>query len=507
MKELDSLLSKIKINKEEFLFQFQSHPNFPSALALSDTLNFLDIYNSAYELDKKYWSEIPNDFITLYNQNFALIKKDTTNNRYHIYSDEKKIVDENELKNNSSDLVILLNDTDRDPYQTTSYNLDFLLAIFAFIIIILYSSSLTIFLFNFLSLVGVYLSYEIFKEKFGNTSVVLNTICGKVNTNTACNKIISSDKTNILGLKISDISLIYFSGLLIIGIIEGSYPSILFMIPFCASIIIFYSLYIQIFVEKKICKVCMAIIAILILQLILSILSINTINYEFQNTPAILFIYFITFYSFYIHNQLVTKNKKLQKDNIKNLKFKRSYDLFKSQLLSNNQIQINSIYQSFFIGNPQSKIHISLISNPFCGFCKSAHEIIEELLKKYANNISVQIRFNYISEQNDENIRIVISYFKNIYTRLGEEIFLQEVEKWFRNRDLESIKKENITTDLSEEAYIGHENIKWGFNFTPLILINGYIFPKNYEREDIFYFIDELLEDEEIINLSPTKTL
>lgn len=132
---------------------------------------------------------------------------------------------------------------------------------------------------------------------------------------------------------------------------------------------------------------------------------------------------------------------------------------------------------------------------------------IEELLKKYANNISVQIRFNYISEQNDENIRIVISYFKNIYTRLGEEIFLQEVEKWFRNRDLESIKKENITTDLSEEAYIGHENIKWGFNFTPLILINGYIFPKNYEREDIFYFIDELLEDEEIINLSPTKTL
>lgn len=62
-----SLIRNLGIDESEFNFQFQSHSNYPSALALSDTLNFLGIENSAYELEKEYWNEIPTDFITLYN--------------------------------------------------------------------------------------------------------------------------------------------------------------------------------------------------------------------------------------------------------------------------------------------------------------------------------------------------------------------------------------------------------------------------------------------------------
>ena len=58
---IDELLKYLNLDIDEFLFQFQSHPNYPSALAISDTLNFLGIENSAYELDKEYWSEIPNE--------------------------------------------------------------------------------------------------------------------------------------------------------------------------------------------------------------------------------------------------------------------------------------------------------------------------------------------------------------------------------------------------------------------------------------------------------------
>ncbi|MBF5027944.1 hypothetical protein [Planobacterium oryzisoli] len=58
---LDKLTKKLNVNTQEFKFQFQSHPNYPSALALSDTLNFLGIENSAYELEKEYWNEIPTE--------------------------------------------------------------------------------------------------------------------------------------------------------------------------------------------------------------------------------------------------------------------------------------------------------------------------------------------------------------------------------------------------------------------------------------------------------------
>ncbi|AZI19738.1 hypothetical protein [Chryseobacterium taklimakanense] len=62
-----SLIRNLGIDEYEFNFQFHSHSNYPSALALSDTLNFLGVDNSAYELEKEYWNEIPTDFITQYN--------------------------------------------------------------------------------------------------------------------------------------------------------------------------------------------------------------------------------------------------------------------------------------------------------------------------------------------------------------------------------------------------------------------------------------------------------
>ena len=69
--QFSALSVKLKSEKNEFLFQFQSHPNYPSALAFSDTLNFLGVKNNAYNLEKEYWGELPEEFITIYNHNFA----------------------------------------------------------------------------------------------------------------------------------------------------------------------------------------------------------------------------------------------------------------------------------------------------------------------------------------------------------------------------------------------------------------------------------------------------
>lgn len=38
----------ISIDKQEFEFQIETHPDYPSLLAFSDTLNFFDIPNIAF---------------------------------------------------------------------------------------------------------------------------------------------------------------------------------------------------------------------------------------------------------------------------------------------------------------------------------------------------------------------------------------------------------------------------------------------------------------------------
>ncbi|NJM80910.1 MAG: hypothetical protein HC854_17190 [Flavobacterium sp.] len=53
---------------------------------------------------------------------------------------------------------------------------------------------------------------------------------------------------------------------------------------------------------------------------------------------------------------------------------------------------------------------------------------------------------------------------------------------------------------------LANDNRNNGLTFTPIFLINNYQFPDKYDREDIFYFIDDLLEDEEFFyQLTPNS--
>lgn len=95
-----------------------------------------------------------------------------------------------------------------------------------------------------------------------------------------------------------------------------------------------------------------------------------------------------------------------------------------------------------------------------------------------------------------------MSDFMYTYKNKPAQEFLHLVEYWFENKDENKIRQ-NVGTassneDLSPLVRMSEENRNAGLNFTPIILINGYQFPDKYDREDIYYFIDELTEDEEI---------
>ncbi len=495
----DKLIDHFKLDRQEFYFQFNSHPNYPSALAFSDTLNFLGLKNDAYELDKEYWDELPDEFIALVDNSFSLVKK--KGNEYTIYSDKVRSLNKEELYRNSGDFVLLFEKTDH--VKTASF-FDFKPVIYLmFGIIILYSVlQFTWYesLFNLLSLAGVYISLELFNQKFGQESAVVSNICGGA-SNTAsqssCSKIFSSDKTDVIGLKLSDFSLIYFVGITLIGLI---FPQAQFILKITASVsvlVILYSFYIQIFVEKSICRVCLVIIFILLMQIALTFLYFG----RDVTLPAVFIsaIFFISlFFTVAFLNNLMNQKEELKKSNSKNLRFKRNYDLFKRELSDKEKIEFTD-NRTFFLGSKEAKLHISVVSNPYCGFCKDAHKIIEDLLFQYPGEISAQIRFNYTEGNNNEKYTQLISDFLSIYRNKPQSEFLKAVEEWFKKRDENEINKKYGTgdgEDLKEIIQMTAENSAAGMTFTPVFIINGYQFPDKYDREDIHYFISELIEDE-----------
>ncbi len=500
----EKLIDYFKLDKQEFYFQFSSHPNYPSALAFSDTLNFLGLRNDAYELDKEYWDELPEEYIAVVDNSFSLVKK--KGDQFTVYSDKIKSLTKEDLYKNSSEFVLLFEKAENIKaassfnFKPVIYSIFGLIILYSLLQFSWYES-----VFNILSLAGVYISLELFNQKFGQVSTVVNNICGGGANNaaqSACSKIFSSDKTNVLGLKLSDFSLVYFLGITFIGLIFPDAQFVLRVTALTSALVILYSVYVQVFVEKSFCRVCLLIILILVSQI-----AISTVYFNWGVSLAIVFISVIVFASLFFTtaflNNLFNQKEELKKSNAKNLRFKRNYDLFKRELLDKEKVEFSDTH-TFFVGNKDAKLNLSIVSNPYCGFCKGAHEIVENLLHQYPNDISVQMRFNYSAEQQNEKFTQLISDFMYTYKNKPEQEFLSLVEYWFETRDEGKIRQkigaEPSSENLNPVINMSLENKNAGINFTPIILINGYQFPDKYDREDIHYFIGELIEDEEIHN-------
>lgn len=497
----DKLINYLKLDKQEFSFQFNSHPNYPSALAFSDTLNFMGVKNDAYELDKEYWDELPEEFIAIVDNSFSLVKKSGAS--YSVYSEKAKTLNKEELHQKSTDFVLLFEKSENAESKVAFNFTPLLYVVFAIITVYsFFTQNLYEAFFNVLSLAGVYISMEIFNQKFGATSTVIGSICGDTSAKqvtNSCDKIIKQDKTSILGLKFSDFSLIYFAGLAILGLFLPATAYIVKGFTLVSILAIGYSLYIQAFVEKAFCRVCLLIISILIGQLILSI-------FFFQNTPLSIgmllltvVLWILVFSAVLYFSNILSQKESLQKSNAKNLRFKRNYELFKSQLLENEKIEFQDT-ETFSLGNEDAKLRLSIVSNPYCGFCKDGHKIMEGLLEKYPDDISVQIRFNYSPDRADEKYTKLLSAFKHIYDHKPQKEFLKSVEDWFENRDenkIVSLSGSSAPEDLTSFVEMTKDNNSSGLNFTPIFILNGHQFPDKYDRDDIWFFVDELMEDED----------
>lgn len=497
------MIDHFKVDKQEFYFQFNSHPDFPSALAYSDTLNFMGISNDVYNLEKEYWAELPNEFITIYKNNFALIEKQ--NYFYKVYTNKIEYVSLEQLQIDSNNLVFLFEKTE-EGQEKKQFQFSYLLYVFVGTSF-LYSIMLQkweFVVFNMFSILGLYISIEIYNRKIGKESVILNNLCRSAQKDTSsknCTKIIETDKINALGLKLSDLSLVYFSTLLILGVFYPYTDGVLKIISFSSVLIIGYSLFVQTFEEKAFCKICLLIILVLIGQIIVTFLFFN--SDFFLGTTILSATTFVTlFFGLAFINDLIIQKEKYRKSDIKNLKFKRNYNIFKRELRE-KQIVIKNHNSLFLIGNPISKLKITLITNPYCGFCKDAHIILENLLTKYPN-ISAQICFSYFPDSADNELTSIISVFKNIYEKDGGKALLQAIEYWYEKKDIKYFEQKYkaylVSTDLTEVIELASEIKDNEITFTPAMLINGYQFPKIYEVKDIFYFIDDLIADEELID-------
>ncbi len=506
----------INIDKTEFEYQIQSHPDYPSLLSIADTLSFFNIDNGALRVDVSEIDLLPSRFIALLseeNNNPQLTFIENKNEKYYCTND-KKIIKKTrlELEKLWKNTVLLVEKPKYEATQTNKNNCSNFLPVLCFgllsIMLLQLDSTLQSKLFLLFPFIGFLFSIAALKDLFGAKSELINNFCN-ITSSTSCNTIVDSGKWKIFEIvNFSDLSIVFFSSQflgLLIFLYSGNvitFFAIQQILLFCSVPVIVLSVYFQKFVERKWCPICLAIIAVVLLELVYLIILIRPdFNFSLNSIIRLVFLFSSILMIWFGLKKLLIKQKVLKEFQIKANRFIRNYTNFKNTLLTKEKTEFPFI--PIILGNPESKTHITMITNPFCGHCKGAHEILDKIIEKKGQDLQIKIIIKTdLSNESDEN-KLFFQNLMGVYFENGALAFGEVLRNWFENKNVKNWLKihqiEKINIPKIEAIINTHAN--WcmtnDFSFTPTIFVNGYQFPDSFERDNLPNFINDLIEDED----------
>jgi uncharacterized membrane protein len=477
-------------------------------LSITDTLDELGIENAAIQMEKDKLQDMPKPFLAHLNGNggsFAMVNtRDKPENQFPGFFDRwgGVVVAAEKPENWQHKLNSQWLQKDKKQLAAVAATL---LLLTAFILLVGVVS------FNWLqaglllvAIAGVFISWMIVSKELGIENKLADQVCGK---EADCNAVINSKTARLLlGIDWSDAGIIYFSYLLLALVIssftetsDGLY-TILSVLPACAIPVTLFSIYYQWRVIKKWCRLCLITAGLLWVQFfVLLPETVSLTKGGFNNVtlnPVLLtsFLLFITTAAWLWLKPLLKEKKKLETENFAGKRFKRNANVFMALLEKQRKINITTEGLGIVLGNPEAANTMVKVCNPYCGPCAKAHTVIDELLKTNGN-VKVQIIFTAADDEKDKKAPPV-KHLMALNDKNDTQLMQQALDDWYlaEIKDYEAFAAKYM---LNGELETQGEKLKamkaWcdevKIDFTPTFFINGYQLPKDYNIEEVKYFL------------------
>lgn len=481
---------------------YSSHPNYPSFLAVTDTLTQLNIENIAAKVPFKHINQLPNKFIAELNvesQESYLISK--TKEGFIAENDLGKIIHGTiaELEKYWAGVILIIDENEKSlkdiANEKSSFVFPSLLIIFSIITIYNYKSNLIESVFIILSNIGLFVSVEILKTYFKDSASNESKFCS-ANQNFSCKSIISSKGYSFSKyVEFVDLPIVFFS-VAFLSQIFGLNVFYYFGLVSIASIpFILYSIYLQESVLKKWCLLCLITSLLIVLIGCLFIFNYKNYTFNFNNSITLISISIILSIAWFFVKKLIKDSKdKTQKLNHL-LRFKRNEDVFyKIAIPIKNREQFDDLYK-IKVGNVNAKNTITLFLSPSCPHCHKAYKDAIELVEKYKEQIKLEICFNLNINNLDNPYLVIAKTILNLYNTNKD--YKQALEDWhIKNIKLEDwlIKWKNTNNFIKENNQI-ENHFQWcannELNFAPIKIFNENYLSSVYEINELFYFFEE----------------
>ena len=516
----------IKVNFEELRFQLFSHPHFPNLRAISASFEHFNIDNLVVRvpIDAQTLLQLPTTFLT----HMALEKEVelvlvTRHTNYYLVThlNGRKIrLEPAAFLNEFTGLVIAVegNDTTEPIKGAGMAMLKGALVgtamLLLFTLLALLGLHYVEMLYLLLSLLGIWVSITIINRENGLRTTLGDALCTG-ESERGCDAVLESEGSQVFGhIKLSTLSAMYFTGLSLSMVLlslqsEGFVP--IYILSGVATLITVYSLYYQWRVIRSWCRLCLTIVLLLWGQAAIALqYNLGAFAISYLQGTVILLGFVSSFLLWSYLSPLFQKLNALTESRVKFFKFKSNPEFFR-QLLQKSRTYDTRIMgiSEAAIGSSEAPLEVLVATNPFCGFCREVHFMVEEIYEHFQDQLHVWFRFNVDVDRQDSESHQVGGRLLEIYHQSGQAAFMQAMHEIYDHQNAKKwMKKWGLCQ--APEPYQNTLNVqkKWltenALNFTPVLLVNGKAFPKEYDNSDLKLFIEELIESTDPIQPEPT---
>lgn len=514
-----ALLKRLKVNvsMETINETLQSHPDYPSFLSISDSLNNWKVENLVIQTSAEKLLEIPTPFITSFKLGVFVAVLEVVENEILIVNQHGKTETitktiflsqwtENILVSEANEFSGEINYQQKFKaaiVKTMIYSLIPIGVLASLLIPFIYGSiTLLPTLYLLAKLIGLTASVLLLWYDIDKGNPLLKQICSGIQK-ANCSAVLNTKAASLGGVVTwSEVGFVYFAGSLLFSVLAGIntvFP-VLSIFSLLALPYIIFSIYYQWKVAKQWCVLCLMVQVVLLTE---GILVIANYSLSFSETTTAFANNFIfALYSLIIPTTIWFLLKPLLKS-LQVAKFeKRSYSMlkFNDQVFwSLLKIQSSIVNHStselgITIGNPNAKHTIIKVCNPYCGPCATAHPDIERIIESNPE-VKAQIIFTATNHENDRGAKPV-KHLLAVSEKGDENLTKTALDDWYlakeKNYDVFANKypmngELDKQTDKINQMKAWCEKVK--IEYTPTIFIDGYQLPKGYQIKDINYFL------------------
>lgn len=488
---------------EKFESFYQSHPNFPSLLAITDGLQFLNIENVAANVPFEHFDELTDCFlaeINLEKKQFYLLSK--SEGKIVLENEEGKVVSINkeDLEKKWTGIVLLIeenvNSKETDLFKKTELIFPFFMLVILLLSVVGNSENKINLFFLAVSAFGIYFTREILMTYFSPEEKKESKFCS-IGEDFSCDSIIKSKSyTFSKYFEFVDLPVLFFTSTfisLLIGLDIGYTIGVisLFSIPLLG-----YSIYLQKFVLKKWCVLCLTIAGLLLVNGLLFFVFYPSLVFTLSVNIKLLIITLLTLFGWLKLKKRLIKLNEAESELKVLLRFKRTDEVFYKTNDAVNNFEIIESLEMMVFGNEAATNHLILFISPSCPHCHTAYKDAMELLKKYPENLKLSIGYNLnLGNQDNPYLEIARRIF-NMHAQ-NEDVFAALNDWHIENLDM-AIWKKKWGTDsnvLEMENHKISKQFEWcvmnDFNYAPVKVFNGRLLGHQYTINELFYFFRE----------------